>query len=410
MYGTPQGVDQNAQPIPFSELIATSHGYEVVAQIEAPDGRVLAWGFAITGGSVRVDRSAQYRRSVGINVKPYGGAGFVDVSGAAGLTQAQRDEIMSSLVPAKPSDTMAPYGNQVRLWYGIPVPGFYNAFLQNNVYYWGLGVFRIAEASISDDAVPTLSITGYDSSRTISRNRLTQPWLVAAGQNYGDAIIALAKDRLPSLRYREHGIQALTPAIVVDPEQDPWAVLTEWASAIGYEVFFDAEGWLVLQPEPNPALHPVDWVYGDGGVHNNALVLSVDRTMNDEPGYNGVVMTSESSTLPAPLRSEVWDENPSSPTYAPGPYGRVPKFVSNPYVADQAQCDAAAYAELQRSIGGTEKVDMAVMPNPAHEVGDILRVVRPLSKTDQTTVLESFEFPLGAEPMRLSCRERRSLA
>lgn len=387
MYATPTGVDQNFQPVTFAQMLAANHVAYIKAQLTAPDGTPVASGLTVTAGGVTVDRSAQVRRSVQFSIAA--------------------ETPLGSFTPASSSDALAPYGNRLRLWYGIDVPGA----AASNPYYWPLGVFRLGEVSVSDDGAPTISGTAYDLSRTIARNKLTVPWVVASGTNAGDAIIALASDRLPGLEYRAHSVTAVLPTTVIDPEQDPWQTITDWATSFGSEVYFDTDGFLTISAEPDPTMSPVVWTYQDSGDGRNAVLLSVDRSMSDEPGYNGVIATAESTTIPVPLRSEVWDLNPSSPTYSLGPYGKVPKFVTNPYAATQAQLDAAANAELLRSIGGTEQLSASVVPNPAHEAGDVIRVIRPRSKTDQTTVLESFTFPLDvSDAMGLTCRERRSLS
>lgn len=407
MYATPQGKDPNGLPVYYQDIIGRQHEVEILAQIENSAGGTITWAFGVTGGDVTVDRGAAFRRSLRMNVVPYGAGGFVSAS----LSSDQIDAIRQSLLPTDPYSAMSPYGNSVRLWYGIHVPGFVNGYTGGDVWYFSLGLFRISDVQVSDDSVPTLSITGYDPSRTISRNKLTQPWLVASGTNWGDAIVGLALDRYPALKYRAHSVLETAPQVVVDPEQDPWQVITDWAAAFGNEVFFDADGYLTIQPEPDPSVTPIAWTYYDGGTLQNALLLGVGKTMSDDPGYNGVVLTAESSTIATPLRSEVWDDNPTSPTYALGPYGRVPKFVSNPYVANQAQADAAAAAELRRSMGGTEQVSLAAVPNAAHEAGDVIRVVRPLALVDHTAVVESFTIPLDpGSAMSINCRERRSIA
>lgn len=410
MYAVPFGIDPNKRLIPYAELLSRPHQVRTMAQLEAPDGTVIASSISVSGGEVTVDASAQFRRSCRLQLSAFsGGAGRV--TDESGLTADQIQQLRDSLIPGKAGDPASPYGNAVRVWRGLSVPGHSNATLQNDWYLWELGVFRLARADVEDDGTPQLSVTGYDRSRTVSRNKLTAPWVVSSGTNWGDAIVALVKDRDPRAPARAHSVTATAPAtVVVDPESDPWTVATEWAAAAGQEVFFDNAGYLVIRPEPDTASSPIAWEYSDAA-GGNAVLLGVGRSMTDEPGYNGVVLTAESTTLPAPLRAEAWDLNPSSPTYSQGAYGRVPKFVSNPYVGTQAQADAAAQAELLRSAGGTERVSIACVPNPAHEAGDVIRVSRPLSRIDHVGIIESMTIPLApGDPMSITCRERRSMS
>lgn len=392
MYLYPTGNDSNGQPIAFSTVLGRTHRVAVRAQVEQPDGTVVGSSLVLTGGSVTVDRTAAVRRQCSISVPPA-------QRGAGG--------VFSSLIPTSKDSLLAPFGNLVRIFYGISVPGLGG----DGIYWWPQGLFRLAATDVDDDGSLDVRVTGGDLSRVIARSKLTVPYIVAAGTNYGDAIIALALNRYPFLKARAHSVVATMPAVVLDPAQDPWAAITDWATAAGCAAYFDVDGYLVVAPEPDPTSDPVVWTYQDSGDRRNALLLKVGRTLSDDPGYNGVVLTSEASTLTTPIRSEVWDLDPSSPTYSLGPYGQVPKFVSNPYVATQTQGDAAARAELLRIVGGTEQISLGVVPNPAHEVGDVLRIVRPASGVNQTTVLEGFTLPFAVtEPMTLTFRERRLAA
>jgi hypothetical protein len=400
---TPNGVTKNGVLVPFATVLGQNHYVEIYCQIEDWQGNVLSWQFGIEGGDVTIDRTSQIRRSCKITVTPFGAAGVI--TDPAVLVQ-----LSETLIPQNGKDIFAPYGNKVRLWYGIRIPGYVNATMGNDIATWSLGVMRLSAADISDDGTPTMAITAYDDSRTISRNRLTKPWIVAAGTNWGDAITALFADRLPGMVAKPHSITSVTAVqLVVDPESDPWKTGSDWAASIGQEVYFDRDGQLTITPEPDPENDPVVWIYDDGTTNPNAVLLSLGRGMSDDPGYNGIVLTSESNTLDIPVRVEIWDDDSDSPTFALGPYGKVPKFVSNPYVTDPTQGGAAAYAELLKTVGGTETLSFAIVPNPAHEAGDLVRVVRPKSRTDVIAIIDSMTIPLAVtDPMTIRTRERRS--
>jgi hypothetical protein len=399
VYNVASGVDPNGNRIPYEAIISRDHHAGASASLYDGYGALLLSDIRVLGGQVTVDRTAAHRRQCSVEVGAFGKDGLA----------------IDNIIPKDPTDPLAPYGPILKVWRSILIPDAINGFQgasgqRFRMTVWQQGVFRLSEASVSDDGVPKLKVTGYDHSRTVARNKFTLPYVVAAGQNYGDAIIAMCRDRLPTLEDTGHSVTATTPQIVVDPEQDPWETAQSWASAVGCEVYFNVFGQLVIRPEPDLASDPVVWTYADGSSSTNSTLLQVERSMDDEPGYNGVVLTSESNTLSTPIRSEVWDDNPSSPTYANGPYGRVPKFVSSPLVTTQAQGDAAARAELLRSSGGTSTLTLATIPNPAQEAGDVVRVLRPASRTDLTAVLDGFTMPLDLQsPMTVRTRERRSI-
>jgi hypothetical protein len=402
MQSVPTGTDPNGLVIPFEAILGRDHRMHIANQLEDGVGNVLSWQFGIEDGDVTVDRTAAVRRSCKAQLTAFGAYGQI-------TDPAVLEQLAETLIPDEPTDGFAPYGNKIRLWYRVEVPGYVHPLFGDNLYPFELGVMRLSTVDVSDDGTPTLSITAYDDSKTISKNQTTVPWIVAAGTNYGDAIIALCQDRLPSLQANPHTITQTTPQIILDAESDPWKAVTDWAAAIGCEVFIDRFGLLTVREEPDPLTDPVVWTYNDGTDNPNALLLSVGRGMSDDPGYNGIVLTSESNTLPAPIRIELWDDDPDSPTFALGQYGKVPYFKSSPLITDYVGGGVMATSELLKVMGGTETLDFAVIPNPAHDPGDVCRVVRPLSKTDATAVLDSFVVPLSAgSPMTVRTRERRS--
>lgn len=395
MYAHPTNLDPDSgRPVLLREILAQSHTAYTYAQLEDWQGNVLKQFVDILGGSVSVDSDSQVRRSLSAELSP-------------------QNDFAASIIPVNAGDPYTPYGNRLRIWRGTSWPGGMSYVWGQDTYLWTIGVFRLSTVEVADDGQQTLKVTGYDASRTVSRNRLTQPWVVAPSTNWGDAIFALVADRAPGSELAgPHGITEVSPAtaVVIDPEADPWTTAQDWAAALGRVIYFDATGKLKIEPEPDPATSPVVWDYSDAGTDQNATLLSVQRSMTDEPGYNGVVVTSESTTIEAPVRGEAWDDNPSSPTYHLGGYGKVPKFITSPYVTTQAQAEAMAKAELLRVLGGTEQLSFATVPNPTHEAGDVVRVKRPLSGIDRISVLKSFSIPLAAtEAMTIQTVERRTL-
>lgn len=374
----------------FRSALAQSH--PIFVRVDLLVDNVVTQTIPITGGSVRVDRGSASVRSATLEV--------VDPTG--------------DITPDDPFDPLAPYGNEVRVWYGVGV--YPQTLVSGTIATYAkagsmemvpLATCRISRVEVSDDGSPTVSVETYDRARTVSRNKFTAPYIIAAGTNYVTAIVAMIQDRLPGVDTNvPDSVTDTTPLIVIDPESDPWEEIGKMATTIGYEAYFDGQGTFTMTQVPDLTNAPIDWVYKDG---ENSMIASLDRDMDDDPGYNGVVLTAESTTLPAPLRSEVWDLNPSSPTYANGKYGRVPKFVTSPYPTTQAQADTFATIELRNSAGGTEGLSITALPNPLHEPNDVVLAQR--GSRAYTVLVDSFTIPLSpTELMPLATRRRRSLS
>jgi hypothetical protein len=150
---------------------------------------------------------------------------------------------------------------------------------------------------------------------------------------------------------------------------------------------------------------PVVAVYESG---KTATILSVENTLSDEPGYNGYVVDGEPPDLP-PVHVVRWDEDENSPTYAYGSYGKVPFFLRSQFITTDTQATKAAAAGLRRERGGTEQLTFEAIPNPAHEAGDIVGVIRSEMGISDVYLVESFPIPLSVNgAMNVTTRRRRT--
>lgn len=381
-----------------SLIAGPTHNIAVLGQVYAgadPD-RVLYDGLPVLSGNVTVDAYAPIRRTLDLTL----------VDDDDRFADAAR-----RITPGAVGDLFSPYGSMVRIQYGVEVPGYTGPF--GDSYAWfEQGWFRIAQTGVKGDG--TVRITASDLSRTVARAAPVVPLVVPAGTLSTTAIVTVIAGGLPpAIAQRTCYDLAqvvpsgeVTPLVVLDVRADRWVEATRMAAAIGYEVFFGEDSGLVLRPVPDltsqePA---VRFVEGE-----TAALLEADRELSDDPGYNGVVLDAEATNLPVPLRSIVWDTDPDSPTYHLGPYGQVPRFVTSPYVATQAQADAAARAELTKWLRRTDRTQIAVIPDPALQVQDVSEIRRTRSGIDDLYRTDRQVLPLGeTDAMTLTCRPRSS--
>lgn len=362
----------------FAAALKKSHQIVTKAEILV-GGRVSGEIRTLVGGEVQIERNAAVRRRCSVEI--------ADPTG--------------TLVPSSSGSLLTPYGNEIKLYRGIR--------LATGDEYVPLGVFRISKVKVSDQGDGLhLAVQGYDRSRSIARGRLTAPYMITAGTNYGTAIQNLIGYVRPTT-FNFVTTTATTPTLTFLEGDDPWKKAQEMAEAIGCEIFFDADGVCRMVTVSNSSASV--WSYAEGA---EAMFLSIDRDLDDETTYNGVICTGESPDLAAPVRAESWDQNTASPTYYLGPYGKVPFFMSSPYVRTQAQAQAAADGRLLKVLGATESLAFSSIVNPAHDAGDAVSVVRARSgvgTTNPTYVLDDLTIPLEASrEMTARVRQRRSLS
>lgn len=336
-------------------------------------GVLVAEALPVTGGSVAVNAGAAVRRRCTLTV--------VDDTG--------------TLTPAAPTDALAPYGNELVVWRGV----------EGNLAQ--LGVFRIEAARVADTGASlTVDLTGFDRAGTVQEARFEDAYTVASGTNYATAIEALVEDRYPGLSYSFVSTSRTTPLLVFEEGADPWEAAQSMAAAIGMDLFFDQTGTCVLRPEPDPVAASVAATFVEGEA---SVVVAVENNLTAKPAYNKFIVTGEPVDASSPVRAEALDNNPASPTYYYGPFGKRPRFYRSQFITTTAQAQETADAFLLRELGGSEQVTFTAIPNAALDAGDVVQVVRERIGVDTVAVVDELTIPLAVDAlMNVTTRARRS--
>lgn len=366
----------------FLAEIRKSH--KVVSYVDVQGPNQDAFRLTATGGVITVDRTASVKRRCTVDC--------VDTTG--------------TLTPTDARSLLTPYGTEIRSYRGV-------IYDDGTEEIMPLGVFRIAKVNVKDSVggSPDIQIEAYDRSRTVSRDKFTSPYTVASGYNVVQAIKDILERTFPDLQYDAVSSPLVTTApILYDVSDDPWDKASDLATSLGCELFFDARGRVVLAPPTDiDALPEPDFTYIEG---SGCTMLDLDSVLTDEPGYNGVVLTGESvgDELP-PVRSVVWDAEPTSPTYHLGPYGEVPMFITDSIVKTQSDADAAAAALLAGQLGFSSQLSITATVNPALDAGDVIQALRERSGVDGLYAIDALTIPLDvAGTQDITLRQKRTVA
>ena len=344
---------------------------------------------SMSTGSVTVDRNSEQRRTGQITVV---------------LEPVIPPPL---LMPANPQSLLAPFGTEIFLEIGISPS---NGQL-SSVQWVPLGLFVIA-TSITDDTTTNLVVTLdlYDRSWTISQRALKKPYNFPAtpSGNFVDEVMALAnmvwgqQQNVAPLQYNITPTAATVPVASYNQGADPWSALQDMASAVGYELFFNAYGVVTGFPVPNPTTQPVVWNYTDNadavtglpGTGSEALMgdfyttpIGVSVEMTRDGIYNDIIIqgtgtanmaTYTGSGLEAsgpPILAEAAVTNPQSPMYVGGAMGDVPNFVSSSLVTS-AGAQQMANTDLEVATSTAWQVTITVPPNPILDVDDVVSITR----------------------------------
>lgn len=343
------------------------------------NGVVTIPSLPVVSGDVRVDGSSVAHRSCSLTIAT-----------AIGITP-----------PSAASDALAPYGNEIQIRAGFVYPnGTYELI--------PVGRFRIDQAEVIDTAEAlTIAITGVDRAAVVEEERFDAPWVLAPSTNIGTELLRIVQRTYPTVTSTISGTEGkTTPAepVVLPEQKAPWSNgVTRTARDFGLEAFFDGEGRFVVRAISDPSSdHEFDYVEGAGCTVTSA------RNKLDAASYNKAIVETAPTDGTAPLRGVATDNDPSSPTYYGGAFGKRPRWLKSPILTTQAHVDAAAITLLATELGGTEILSFNAVTDFSRDVGDVVRFVRARMGVSDKVIISTLTLPLDpSRDMSVTTRKRR---
>lgn len=264
-----------------------------------------------------------------------------------------------------------------------------------------LGVFRpnrIGSTANATGVVHTLN--GWDLAWTVDRAGIDTPIKIIEGADAAAAIATIVNTVLATPVEVVSGRTGFGVAPMTwSPGAKPWSeAVAKIAESAGVYAYFDVHGRLAVNAIPTvDTTGAADWTY-----ESELIEASTD---SDAEGWGNVVtVNSTAPWLLFPIVATAQDDDPNSPTYYLGPTGKHQVTIDNPVISSQAAADTAARAELERLKGADVSLDWTQVPNPAHEVGDVIDVRRPELGIAHRMVLDEFEIPFLAGPTTAKAR------
>nr|WP_238356882.1 DUF5047 domain-containing protein [Kribbella italica] len=295
--------------------------------------------------------------------------------------------------PDQATDLLAPYGNELFVERGL-------RYGNGRTEWVSLGYFRINTPE--QDVVPDgpIRLTAQDRMAGIKEARLLAPKQYASlTYTRGEIMADLVNEVYPTavIEWADTDIRDAYVARAMVAEEDRYAFLNDLVTSAGQIWFWDYRGVLVIKPPPDPG-SPVFTI--DHG--RNGVLVEMSRDLSREEVYNAVVATGEAGDTTLPSRGVAYDDNPASPTYWDGKFGKVPRFYSSPFITTNEQAFSAARAILLQSLGVPYSVTFGAIPNAALEPFDPVKVNYPFqsrsrSSQTETHIIDQLRIPLDPD-------------
>lgn len=284
---------------------------------------------------------------------------------------------------------LAPYGAEVFVARGVDTGA-------SGVLWAPLGYYRIGEDEQDDASEGPITLTLEDRMATIIDSRFLAPRQWLAGTTVGDIVNEVVTEIYPDAVIvfdDDSDLSQLGRSIIV--EESRFEVLATLANGLGKIFYWNAVGELVFETVPDEQT-PI-WVVKAG---IDGALVNADRSLSRDGVYNAVVVIGEGADQIAPVRAVATNAQESSPTFFGGPFGRVPRFYSSPFITTQLQAENAAVNLLRQFLGATYDVGLSAIPNPALQPYDVIRVIysdgtRELHTVEKVTIPLDVDNPLG---------------
>lgn len=321
-------------------------------------------GIPVHGGNVDVDPGKQVRRTL------------------TGVEVDATDAMWNLL---------SPVGTQLRAYRGF-------RYLNGEVDAVPLGVFVVPNLSETYGGNWGGQIgTASDPMILVQRARFTTPRAILPGRRVIEVIAELVSEILGPVAVMSDS-QAVTGSGLLY-ERDRGKAIGELAAAAAVDVFCSPDGAPTIRDTPQLADTGV-WTVDPG---DDGVLYTATRERTHERTYSGVVVAADlPDGAPGFDPVEVWDEDPLSPTYYLGPFGKVPYFFTSPLVRGSGDALAVAYSLLPKVTAPRAQLTLEAECNPALADGDTITVTLPPRQRGSTRVTERhlvgpFTVPLTAD-------------
>lgn len=384
------------QPLP---LAATRHlpnrfGLTWNERMDPPAEEELAW---FDGPLTYVYRRCDIFQADGTLWKE--NVGYVDGKVSVDMSRDERRTLDITLdntdgsLDVHPTDGIW-YDKFLKVWRGVVVG--------DDIYAWRLGEFMID--SISEDSVGgVIGVSGRDFSKKMMKSKLVDTTTFASGTDISVIIKALATNSgITKLLCPPTGV-VTGKDFTFDRGTSRWEAAKAIADDYGYELFFNAHGYLTLRTYTDPLTSPVALTF-DAGILGNGIpdnVISWNRKINDGRLYNHIVVIGEATANTTQIFAEAENTEPTSPTSIARLGRRTYHYVSK-FITSTPQAQATADRLL--AIHALEQFDISIESStyPWLDAASTIRILTDSQYAPERYLLQSLEIPLGLASMTAS--------
>lgn len=296
-----------------------------------------------------------------------------------------------SMYPFEETDLLAPYGNMIRATRGIE-------FADGSRFAWTVFLGRIQLTTL--DPGGTCTVQAADLAADVLEVKFLEPENSTPGTTVPTEVTRLISDAVPLATFGTFD----APALAVQPltwQLDRGQALDELATSAGSFWYPLADGDFVLRRYAWTVFSTPVVTYSDG---EGGEVVTSSASRAREDVYNSLTVTGERLNGDDAVFATATDNNPASPTFFGGTFGRRHQMLRLQTPSTQGAAQAAADDNLRKVTALVDAWDWEMSVDAALELGDTVALdVR--GRSDIIQVVSGFRIPLDLSgPMEVSGR------
>lgn len=247
----------------------------------------------------------------------------------------------------------------------------------------------------------TVKVTARDQTKKCLLSKFTQSVVFVAGTKITDIVSALAANAGCTDQIIPNSDEVLGTDTSFDRGVSRWEAMKQVADSFAYELFFDANGYLVMRKYLDPTTSPISYEFTTG---LTGTLIDWTEVADDTQLFNHVSVGGKDPN-DIPIIADAYNTDPNSPTNIDTIGDRVYTFDSD-MITTLAQAQELADSLL--AVNGLEEftINLSSLVAPWLEVGEIIKCTRPdldPSEPDRF-LLTQLGIPLGLEPMSATGR------
>lgn len=352
----------------YRAALSASHEPFWLIEVLNGNGEVLLSDPTYLGGSVSADLNSRVARTCDLTF----------------------DE---SFYPFEPDGLLAPYGNMIRATRGI-------RFAEGTAFSWVVFLGLIQNVTLNPDG--TCRVYAADLAANVVEVKFLTPQNSQAGQPVSAEVTRLIADAVPAASFSTFDVEDI-PVRPLTWQLDRAQALDELAASVGAFWYPLADGQFVLRRYAWTVFSAPVVTYADS---DGGSVISSTASRSRESVYNSLTVTGERLNGDPPVYATAQDDNPASPTYINGLFGRRHQLMRLQTPGSQGSAQAAASDNLRRLTALVDAWSWEMTPDAALELGDTVSLhVR--ERSDIIQVVSAFRIPLDlSSPMTVQGRSR----